>query len=77
MHEYTFIQGIVKAILERLAEEKTTAPVKEVVLKLGVLEIHSEAAARQAFEVLTKGTPLEQARLTVEVKPVMLQCPKC
>ena len=77
MHEYTFIQGIVKAILERLAEEKTTAPVKEVILKLGVLEIHSEAAARQAFEVLTKGTPLEQARLTVEVKPVMLQCPKC
>jgi hydrogenase nickel insertion protein HypA len=77
MHEYTLMQGIIKAILERLEEERTSAPVKSVVLKLGVLDIHSEAAAQQAFEVLSKGTPLEQARLTVEVKPVMLDCPKC
>jgi len=77
MHEYTLMQGIIKSILERLEEEKSSAPVKEVVLKLGVLEIHSEAAARQAFEILSKGTPLEEARLTVEVKPVMLDCPKC
>jgi hydrogenase nickel insertion protein HypA len=77
MHEYTLMQGIIKAILERLEEEQASTPVKEVVLKLGVLDIHSEAAAQQAFEILAKGTLLENARLTVEVKPVMLDCPKC
>jgi hydrogenase nickel insertion protein HypA len=77
MHEYTLMQGIIKAIIERLEEERTSAPVQEVVLKLGALDIHSEAAAQQAFEILSKGTLLENARLTVEMKPVMLDCPKC
>ncbi len=77
MHEYALIQDIIKSILERLEEEKSTVPVKEVILKLGVLDIHSEAAARQAFEILAQGTPLEQAHLTLEVKPVMMTCTKC
>jgi hydrogenase nickel incorporation protein HypA/HybF len=77
MHEYALMQDIIKAILNRLEEEKSTTPVKEVRLKLGVLDIHSEAAARQAFEVLAKGTPLENSHLTVEVKPVMLECSQC
>ena len=77
MHEYSLMQDIIKSILERLEEEKSPVPVKEVILHLGVLEIHSEAAARQAFEVLAKGTPLEQAGLTLVVKPVTLTCPQC
>jgi hydrogenase nickel insertion protein HypA len=78
MHEYSLMQDIIKSILERLEEEKSPVPpVKEVILKLGVLDIHSEAAARTAFEVLAKGTPLEKAKFTVVVKPVMLSCPHC
>jgi hydrogenase nickel insertion protein HypA len=77
MHEYSLMEDIIKSILERLEEEKSTVPVKEVILKLGILDIHSEAAARQAFEVLTKGTPLENSHLTLEIKPVMLECSKC
>ena len=77
MHEYSLMEDIIKSILERLEEENSTVPVKEVILKLGILDIHSEAAARQAFEVLAKGTPLENAQLTLEIKPVMLECSKC
>ena len=77
MHEYSLMQDIIKSILERLEEEQSSVPVKEVILKLGVLDIHSEAAATTAFEVLAKGTPLEKAKLTVVVKPVMLSCPQC
>jgi hydrogenase nickel insertion protein HypA len=77
MHEYSLMQDIIKSILERLEEEKSSIPVKEVILRLGVLDIHSEAAARTAFEVLAKGTPLEKAKLTVVVKPVILTCPQC
>jgi Zn finger protein HypA/HybF involved in hydrogenase expression len=77
MHEYSLMENIIKSILERLQEEESTIPVKEVILKLGILDIHSEAAARQAFEVLAKGTPLENSHLTLEIKPVMLECSKC
>jgi Zn finger protein HypA/HybF involved in hydrogenase expression len=77
MHEYALMQEIIKTILARLGEESSSAPVKEVILKLGILDIHSEAAARQAFEILAQGTPLENSQLTVEVKPVMMACTKC
>lgn len=77
MHEYSLMQDIVRAILERLDQEQSSNMVSEVILKLGVLDIHSEAAARQAFEILAQGTPLEKARLTVVVKPVLRECPEC
>jgi Zn finger protein HypA/HybF involved in hydrogenase expression len=77
MHEYALMQEIINSILERLKEEQSPIPVKEVILKLGILDIHSEAAARQAFEILTKDTPLQDSQLTLEVKPVMMQCTKC
>ncbi|MBM4284686.1 MAG: hydrogenase maturation nickel metallochaperone HypA [Deltaproteobacteria bacterium] len=77
MHEYSFMQTIVTSILETLKQEQITAPVEEVVLRVGVLEVHSEAAARQAYELLVKGTPLEQARLNLSVFPPLLECPAC
>ncbi|MFW6127080.1 MAG: hydrogenase maturation nickel metallochaperone HypA [Thermodesulfobacteriota bacterium] len=77
MHEYALMQDIIKSILERLEEEPSSVPVKEVILKLGILDIHSEAAARQAFEIFAKDTPLEKAQLTLEITPVMMECTKC
>ena len=77
MHEYTFMQGIINSILETLKQEGVTELVEEVVLRVGVLEVHSVAAAEQAYEVLVKGTPLEQAQLRLSVFPPMLECPSC
>jgi|UniRef100_A0A7C3Z296 hydrogenase nickel insertion protein HypA len=77
MHEYSLMQDIIQSILDRLAEEPTQAPVEEVTLELGVLDVHSEAAARTAFEVLARATPLQNAKLNLVVKPVMMECPQC
>lgn len=77
MHEYALMQGIVAAIQDKLAAENVTAPVLEVELTIGMLDIHSEAAARQAFEVLTRNTPLERATLTLNILPATLTCPAC
>jgi Zn finger protein HypA/HybF involved in hydrogenase expression len=49
----------------------------EVVLKVGALAVHSEAATRQAYVVLVKGTPLENSRLLLTIEPVTLVCGKC
>jgi Zn finger protein HypA/HybF involved in hydrogenase expression len=49
----------------------------EVVLRVGALAVHSEAATRQAFEVLVKGTAMEHARLDLTIEPVTLTCGQC
>ncbi len=46
----------------------------EVVLRVGALAVHSEAATRTAYEVLVKGTPLAQSRLNLTIEPVTLTC---
>ncbi len=79
MHEYSLMEGVVKSLLAGLAEQQA-APAGEkieVVLRLGALAIHSEAATRQAYEVLVKGTPLENSRLTLSIDPVTLSCSGC
>jgi Zn finger protein HypA/HybF involved in hydrogenase expression len=49
----------------------------EVVLRVGALAVHSEAATRTAYEVLVKGTPLAQSRLNLTIEPVTLICSQC
>jgi Zn finger protein HypA/HybF involved in hydrogenase expression len=49
----------------------------EVVLRVGALAVHSEAATRTAYEVLVKGTPLEHSRLDLTIEPVTLTCGAC
>jgi Zn finger protein HypA/HybF involved in hydrogenase expression len=77
MHEYAFMQEIITAILSQLSREARPGDVAEVVLKVGVFAVHSEAAARQAFEVLARGTPLEGSRLTLNIVPPLCQCRAC
>ena len=49
----------------------------EVTLKVGALAVHSASATRQAYEVLVKGTPLEDSRLNLTIEPVILTCGQC
>jgi hydrogenase nickel insertion protein HypA len=77
MHEYSLMERVIDSILENMAKEKLSGPVAEVVLHVGVLEVHSAEAGRLAFEVLARGTPLENSRLRLIIIPANLQCPGC
>ena len=78
MHEFSLMQEVVATILTELQKAGESAgPGLEVRLTLGALEIHSEAATRTAYEVLVKGTALENSRLTLTIEPVTLSCPRC
>lgn len=79
MHEYALMENVIAVIMAELqkAGEQPAGHTLEVTLKVGALEMHSEAATRQAFEVLTKGTPLEGARLNLIILPVTLACTEC
>lgn len=79
MHEYDLMQKVIAAILAELTKPGggPQGEVLEVALKVGALAIHSEAATRQAYEILTKGTILENSRLRLTILPVTLTCPQC
>ncbi len=77
MHEYSLMERVIESILEQLRQEEISGSVAEVALTVGVLEIHSEEATRLAFEVLAKGTPLENSRLSLTVVPARITCPAC
>jgi hydrogenase nickel incorporation protein HypA/HybF len=73
------MENVIAVIMAELkkAGEKPAGHNLEVTLKVGALEMHSEEATRQAFEVLTKGTVLEGAQLNLIVLPVTLACTEC
>jgi Zn finger protein HypA/HybF involved in hydrogenase expression len=79
LHEYSLLEGVIHTILVELKKPGTPPgeAVKEVTLNLGALEIHSEAATHLAFEVLTRGTILENSRLRLIIQPATLACPQC
>jgi Zn finger protein HypA/HybF involved in hydrogenase expression len=79
LHEYSLMEQVIAQIVAEL-EKQNSPPAGsslEVVLKVGALAVHSEAATRQAYEVLVKGTPLENSRLKLTIEPVTLTCGKC
>lgn len=79
MHEYSLMEDVVSSLQQSLQREGITKAgcVKEIVLRIGALDIHSEESFRQAFDVLTKGTLIEGARLQLEIVPAMYRCRAC
>ncbi len=77
MHEYTFMKNVIDNVLAQVERDHISSPITQLNLTVGVLEVHSEAAAHQAFEVLRKGTPLEHTRLHLDLLPVTLHCHAC
>ncbi|MGB9692663.1 MAG: hydrogenase maturation nickel metallochaperone HypA [Candidatus Sumerlaeaceae bacterium] len=79
MHEYSLMEDVVASLQKSLEREgvSTVGAVKEIVLRIGALDIHSEASFKQAFEVLTKNTLLEGAQLQLEIVPAQYKCRKC
>jgi len=79
LHEYTLMEQVIAQILAEL--KKPDGPpggsALKVTLKVGALAVHSEAATRQAYEVLTQGTLLENSRLNLTMEPVTLTCGQC
>ena len=79
MHEYSLMEQVIAHILAELnkMDDPPGGSSLEVVLQMGALAVHSEAATRQAYEVLVQGTPLAQSRLNLTIAPVTLTCVSC
>jgi hydrogenase nickel incorporation protein HypA/HybF len=79
MHEYSLADNLIESILTALhAQHLDSAEVvKELTVRVGVLELHSEESFRQAFQMRSRGTVLERAELNLEIIPGFIYCEAC
>ena len=73
MHELSITQSVVDTVTERTGD----APVATVTVRVGVLSGVVPDAMRFCFELVSAGTPLEGATLTIEQPAGRGHCAAC
>jgi hydrogenase nickel incorporation protein HypA/HybF len=76
VHEFSVTSQIVQSVLAE-AEKRGTKKVTEVDLVVGKLTFLGLEQVRFAFEVLTKDTILEGAKLVIEEQEGVVKCSNC
>jgi hydrogenase nickel incorporation protein HypA/HybF len=76
MHEISIIEGILE-VAEEKAREVNSPSIKVIKLRLGQFTAISREALEFAFEVVRLGSLAENARLEIEVVPMVLHCVVC
>ncbi len=76
MHEVAAMRGMVRTVLECM-QQAGASRVTNVQLVLGASGHLTADAAYQHFEALVKGTPIEDASLTIQWLPAQYQCLFC
>lgn len=74
MHEFSIVESLVQRILSEVKKQELKK-IEAVQFRRG--SAFSEPALLQAFEVLTKDTPLEGASLDIEILNRDFTCPQC
>jgi hydrogenase nickel incorporation protein HypA/HybF len=76
MHELGIAQSILSSLEESL-EPNDLKRVTSIHLKIGAMQAIQEDCLRFGFEVSTKGTPLENAKIEIEHIPAVGTCTEC
>jgi len=74
MHEFSIVEALVQRILSEVRKQGDPR-VDSIHFRRG--SAFSEPALVQAFEVLARDTPLEKARLVIEILNRDFTCPRC
>ncbi|MDA3789422.1 MAG: hydrogenase maturation nickel metallochaperone HypA [Desulfobacula sp.] len=77
MHEMGIAQQLVQIALDSIPREIKNPRVEKVNLKIGRLAAVVEHSLTFCFEIITKDTPLEGARLNIDFIAVMVHCKSC
>jgi len=76
MHELSIAQAIVNQAKDLLAKEGANRIIR-ISLSIGVLSGIEEHALNQAFPIAAEGTPVEGAKLEIEVVEASVFCNDC
>ncbi len=77
MHEMGIAEELVKIAMDAIPGDMTDPKVEILNLRIGKLASVVEHSLTFCFEIITKDTPLENARLVIESVPVKICCKVC
>lgn len=77
MHEMGIAMQIIEIASSSIPEELAGTPIKHVNLRIGKLSAVVPSSLSFCFEIASKDTPLEGAKLKVEEVPVEAMCNEC
>lgn len=73
MHELSYCEGVLEAVLKRAGDR----PVAAIGVRIGAVHRVVADAFQQSFEIAAVGTPAETARTELTVLPVHGHCMDC
>lgn len=76
MHEFSFAYNIFK-VAEATAIKYKAQKITEVLLEIGELTLIVPELLQRSFEMATKGSMAEGAKLTITITPGKIQCRDC
>jgi hydrogenase nickel incorporation protein HypA/HybF len=76
MHEMGIVQNIIE-ILEEQAKIHNATRIAGIHLQFGALTAVLPTAVEFAFQILSKDTIAENARLSIEIIPLKIRCLEC
>jgi len=76
MHEYGLMQDVVSRALQACAHEGDRG-IAKVRVEVGEFAVASRESLETAYEILTRGTPLEGSALEITEVPGRAACPAC
>ena len=76
MHELSIAQSLAKIIVKE-CEKNNIKRVKKVNISVGVLKNVVEDSLEAAFEMVSKNTCFEEAKLVIKSAPIKVSCNNC
>ncbi|MHA2005904.1 MAG: hydrogenase maturation nickel metallochaperone HypA [Promethearchaeota archaeon] len=76
MHEFSFAYNIFK-VAEATAIKHNAKKISEVLLEIGELTLIVPELLQRSFEMATKGSIAEGAKLTIKILPGKIRCRDC
>jgi hydrogenase nickel incorporation protein HypA/HybF len=76
MHEFSFAYNIFK-VAEATALKYNAKKITEVFLEIGELTLIIPDLLRRSFEIATKGSIAEGAKLNIKIIPGQIKCREC
>ena len=77
MHEMGIAEQLVQIAIDSIPSDIKDPKVEIVNLRIGKLASVVEHSLTFCFEIITKDTPLESAKLEIDFVPVMVRCKDC
>ena len=76
MHEISLIESIIEIIMAEMPKHDITR-VESITLRIGEMQRVVPDALLFGFDILSKDTPLEEAKLVIENVPTKERCKTC